>query len=31
LDNLTDEEYETQIGFPGAGRSLRLGIRYSHF
>jgi len=31
LENLTDEEYETQIGFPGAGRSLRLGLRYSHF
>lgn len=31
LDNVTDEEYETQIGFPGAGRSLRVGVRYSHF
>ena len=31
LDNLTDEEYETQIGFPGVGRRLRLGVRYSHF
>ena len=31
LDNLTDEDYETQIGFPGAGRSLRLGLRYSRF
>lgn len=31
LDNVTDEEYETQIGFPGAGRSLRIGLRYSHF
>lgn len=31
LDNVTDEEYETQIGFPGAGRSLRIGVRYSHF
>ena len=31
LDNLTDKEYETQIGFPGTGRSLRLGLRYRRF
>lgn len=29
LDNLTDERYQTQIGFPGPGRSLRLGLRYA--
>jgi outer membrane cobalamin receptor len=27
IDNLTDEEYETFIGFPGPGRSLRVGLR----
>ena len=27
IDNLTDEDYETLIGFPGAGRSLRIGLR----
>ncbi len=27
LDNLLDERYETLIGFPGAGRSARLGLR----
>lgn len=27
-DNLTDESYETLIGFPGAGRSGRLGLRW---
>lgn len=26
LDNLTDERYETLIGFPGAGRSARLTV-----
>jgi len=31
LENLTDEEYETQIGFPGLGRSLRLGLSYSRY
>lgn len=29
IDNLTDEAYEELIGFPGAGRSFRLGLRYS--
>jgi vitamin B12 transporter len=28
IDNLADREYETLIGFPGAGRSFRLGLRY---
>lgn len=28
VDNLTDEDYEEMIGFPGAGRSLRVGLRY---
>ena len=28
-DNLTDESYETLIGFPGAGRSGRLGLRWT--
>ena len=27
-DNLTDQEYEVLIGFPGPGRSLRVGLRY---
>ena len=27
IDNLADEEYETMIGFPGAGRSGWLGLR----
>jgi iron complex outermembrane receptor protein/vitamin B12 transporter len=31
IDNLTDEDYQTQVGFPAPGRSLRLGIRFSHF
>lgn len=29
VDNLLDEEYETLIGFPGAGRSVRAGLRWS--
>lgn len=29
LDNLTGKRYETLIGFPGAGRSFRLGLRYA--
>ncbi|HEX4959670.1 MAG TPA: TonB-dependent receptor [Thermoanaerobaculia bacterium] len=29
LDNLTGKRYETLIGFPGPGRSLRLGLRYA--
>jgi vitamin B12 transporter len=29
IDNLADREYETLIGFPGPGRSLRLGLRYA--
>lgn len=28
IDNLTDEKYEELIGFPGAGRSFRLGLRF---
>jgi outer membrane cobalamin receptor len=28
IDNLADEEYETLIGFPGAGRAYRLSLRY---
>jgi len=28
VDNLTDKDYETFIGFPGASRSLRIGLRY---
>lgn len=28
-DNLTDRRYETLIGFPGPGRSLRLGLRWA--
>ena len=28
IDNLTDESYEELIGFPGAGRSFRIGLRY---
>ncbi len=28
IDNLADREYETLIGFPGPGRSLRIGLRY---
>ena len=27
-DNAFDESYETQVGFPGPERSLRIGIRY---
>lgn len=26
IDNLTDRDYETLIGFPGPGRSIRLGV-----
>lgn len=29
IDNLTGREYETLIGFPGPGRSARLGLRYA--
>lgn len=29
VDNLTDEAYEPRIGFPGAGRAWRLGLRWS--
>ncbi|MFL6198993.1 MAG: TonB-dependent receptor plug domain-containing protein [Thermoanaerobaculia bacterium] len=29
LDNLLDERYETLIGFPGAERSLRAGLRWT--
>ncbi|HSL81147.1 MAG TPA: TonB-dependent receptor, partial [Thermoanaerobaculia bacterium] len=29
IDNLTDTEYETLIGFPGPGRSVRLGLRWA--
>jgi iron complex outermembrane receptor protein/vitamin B12 transporter len=29
LDNLTDRRYETLIGFPGPGRSLRLGLSWA--
>jgi vitamin B12 transporter len=28
IDNVTDREYETLIGFPGPGRSVRVGLRY---
>jgi vitamin B12 transporter len=28
IDNLTDREYETLIGFPGPGRSVRVALRY---
>jgi len=28
VDNVTDREYETFIGFPGIGRSFRLGARW---
>lgn len=29
VDNLTDESYETLIGFPGASRSGRLSLRWT--
>ena len=29
-DNLLDESYETSVGFPGPGRSFRLGVRYAN-
>jgi vitamin B12 transporter len=29
LDNLADRDYETLIGFPGPGRSVRLGLRWA--
>jgi outer membrane cobalamin receptor len=29
VDNLLDADYETAIGFPGPGRSLRVGLRFS--
>ena len=28
VDNLLDEDYETAIGFPAPGRSLRFGIGF---
>ncbi len=28
VDNLTDEEYETRLGFPGSGRAVRVGVRW---
>ena len=28
VDNLTDRDYETSIGFPGAGRAVRVMLRY---
>jgi outer membrane cobalamin receptor len=28
VDNLTDEEYETFLGFPGPARGFRAGVRY---
>ena len=27
IDNLADKEYETFIGFPGPGRTYRIGVR----
>ncbi|HEX2165246.1 MAG TPA: TonB-dependent receptor, partial [Thermoanaerobaculia bacterium] len=29
VDNLTDEEHQVQLGFPGPGRAWRLGARWS--
>ncbi|HEX2224689.1 MAG TPA: TonB-dependent receptor, partial [Thermoanaerobaculia bacterium] len=29
LDNLTDESYETLIGYPGPGRAARLSLRWA--
>jgi vitamin B12 transporter len=29
IDNLTGRDYETLIGFPGPGRSVRAGVRYT--
>ena len=29
-DNVLDESYETQVGFPGPERSVRIGVRYGH-
>ena len=29
IDNLTDRQYETLIGFPGPGLSARVGLRYT--
>ncbi len=28
-DNALDESYETQVGFPGPGRTVRIGLRYA--
>ena len=28
VDNLTDEEFETRLGFPGGGRAVRVGVRW---
>jgi iron complex outermembrane receptor protein/vitamin B12 transporter len=30
VDNLFDEGYQSAVGFPGPGRSLRLGFRFTH-
>ncbi len=30
VDNLLDEDYETAVGFPAPGRSLRIAVRYTH-
>ena len=29
-DNAFDESYETQVGYPGPERSVRIGVRYGH-
>ena len=29
-DNVLDESYETQVGFPGPERSVRIGVRYGY-
>ena len=28
IDNLSVQDYETLIGFPGPGRSVQVGVRY---
>ena len=30
LDNVTDEDYQTSVGFPAPGRAVRLGVRLIH-
>jgi outer membrane receptor protein involved in Fe transport len=30
VDNLTDQAYQSAVGFPGPGRSVRLGLRFTH-